>query len=80
MATVEGRVGTGSGAAVSPEMKIGITIGTVFIPLLGIILGAMYMKDAHPEKKSTGRLWLYTGIGVVAFYCFLTVLAGLSGL
>ena len=55
--------------AVSKEMKIGIIVGTVFIPLLGIIMGLIYMNDPNPEKKAVGKLWLYVGIGVLALGC-----------
>jgi hypothetical protein len=55
--------------AVSKELKIGIIVGTVFIPLLGIIMGVIYMNDPNPEKKAVGRLWLYVGIGMIALGC-----------
>lgn len=54
---------------VSKEMKIGIAIGSVFIPLLGIIMGAIYMNDANPEKKKVGKLWLFLALGVIACEC-----------
>lgn len=54
--------------AVSTELKAGITIGTIIIPLLGLIMGWLYMRDENPEKKAAGRLWLYTGIGMFLFY------------
>ena len=57
------------GGAVSKELKIGIIIGTVLIPLLGIIMGLIYMNDPNPEKKAVGKLWLYVGIGMFAAGC-----------
>ena len=57
------------GGAVSKELKIGILIGTVIIPLLGIIMGLIYMNDPNPEKKAVGKLWLYVGIGMFAAGC-----------
>lgn len=50
------------------KMKIGIIIGTIFIPLIGIIMGAIYWNDPNPEDKRTARIWLYTGIGMVVVY------------
>jgi uncharacterized membrane protein YvbJ len=55
--------------AVSKELKIGIIVGSVFIPLLGIIMGLIYMNDPNPEKKAVGKLWLYVGIGVIVLGC-----------
>jgi uncharacterized membrane protein YvbJ len=60
---------TAASGAVSKELKIGIIVGTVFIPLLGIIMGLMYMNDANPEKKAVGKLWLYVGIGMAVLGC-----------
>jgi zinc-ribbon domain len=68
--SVAGGVGATGGRAVSSELKIGIIIGTLFIPLLGIILGIVFMNDALPEKNAVGRIWLYTGIGAIVLYCF----------
>ena len=64
---------------VPPGLKVGIIIGTVLIPLLGIIMGLIYMNDPNPQKKATGRIWLYVGIGVFALYCLCGVLAGMMG-
>jgi hypothetical protein len=50
-------------------MKIGISIGSIIVPLLGIIMGGIYMADANPEKKAVGKLWLLIGVGVVVLYC-----------
>ncbi len=56
---------------VTKELKIGITILSVIIPLVGIIMGWIYMTDPNPEKKKVGKQWLYVGIGVTLFYCVL---------
>lgn len=67
------------GEAVSQGLKIGIIIGSVFIPLLGIIMGAIYMNDPNLEKKKVGRLWLYVGIGVFALECLCWVFVMIVG-
>src|SRR5947207_14154981 len=64
-------------AAVSDGLKLGIAIGTVFMPLLGIVMGIIYMNDPNPEKRSVGTLWLYIGIGVLAVEC---IACGLMGM
>jgi drug/metabolite transporter (DMT)-like permease len=46
---------------VSDGMKIGIAILSFFIPIVGIIMGLIYMNDAHPDKKAAGKLWLIVG-------------------
>lgn len=68
-----------SGEAVSQGLKVGIIVGTIFIPLLGIIMGAIYMNDPNPEKKKVGRLWLYVGIGMCALGCICWIIAAMLG-
>ena len=60
---------SGGGEAVPQGLKIGIMIASFFIPLLGIIMGAIYMNDPNPEKKKVGRLWLYVALGAIALGC-----------
>jgi len=64
---------------VSQGLKYGIIVGTLIIPLLGIIMGAVYMKDPSPAKQAAGKLWLYVGIGVVAVYCLCSLASGMLG-
>ena len=63
-------------SAVSQGMKIGISIGTIIVPLLGLIMGAIYMADANPEKKAVGKLWLLIGAGVIVLYCLIALSSG----
>jgi hypothetical protein len=58
-------------------MKVGVIVGTLVIPLLGIILGVIYMNDANPSKKAAGKTWLFVGIGVTAVYCICALMSGL---
>jgi hypothetical protein len=67
------------GEAVSQGLKVGIIVGTIFIPLLGIIMGAIYMNDPDLEKKKVGRLWLYVGIGIFALECICFGILGVIG-
>jgi hypothetical protein len=60
-------------------LKIGILVGSFFIPLLGIIMGAIYMNDPSPEKKKVGKLWLLAGIGLTALYCICVFASGFLG-
>jgi zinc-ribbon domain len=61
---------------VSDGLKIGIIVGSLFIPLLGIIMGAIYMNDRSPAKKAVGKTWLYVGIGVFAIECICVMASG----
>ncbi len=61
---------------VSSELKIGIAVASVIIPIIGIIMGAIYMKDANESKKSAGKLWLFIGVGMTVFYCLLAIAGG----
>jgi hypothetical protein len=54
---------------VSSGMKTGILIGSIVVPLLGIIMGAIYMNDPSPAKKEVGKLWLMVGIGAFVLWC-----------
>jgi hypothetical protein len=53
---------------VDSTLKILVIIGTLFMPLLGIILGLIYMSNASPEKKAVGRTWLIVGVVTTAVY------------
>jgi len=55
--------------AVPDGLKIGIIIGSVIFPLLGIVMGLIYMNDPNPEKKKVGKLWLMVGAGAFALGC-----------
>jgi hypothetical protein len=68
-----------AGDDVSQGLKIGVLIGTLFVPLLGIIMGIIYMREPNQSKQAAGKLWLWVGVGVVAAYCICMVASGLMG-
>jgi hypothetical protein len=57
-------------------MKIGISIGTILFFPLGLIMGAIYMADANPEKKAAGKLWLLIGAGMLVLSCLIALSSG----
>jgi len=59
---------------VSSGLKTGIIIGSLIMPLLGIVMGAIYMLDASVQKKAAGKIWLIVGIG--AFVLWTAALSG----
>lgn len=46
---------------VSSGFNIAIIIGTVFLPIIGVIVGFTYMRKDHPEAKKAGKTWLMLG-------------------
>lgn len=58
-------------AAVSVGLKIGIIIATLFIPLIGIVMGGIYMYNQDPSKKAVGKLWLIVGAAAFVFHLIL---------
>jgi uncharacterized membrane protein YvbJ len=59
--------------SVSDTLKWGILVVTVFIPLVGIVMGIIYMQNDNPVKKATGKLWLYGGLIMVLIYALTIV-------
>lgn len=56
-----------SGAAtdaevVSQGMKNGMLVASIILPVIGIVVGIVYLLDANPAKKEAGKLWLIVGI------------------
>ncbi|MCB1986611.1 MAG: zinc-ribbon domain-containing protein [Burkholderiales bacterium] len=47
--------------AVSPGLNIGIIIGTLIFPIIGIAMGFTYMRKPHPDAKKAGKTWLILG-------------------
>lgn len=68
-----------AGEAVSQGLKIGVIIGSLFIPLLGIVMGILYLNDPNPEKKAVGKLWLIVGVAAVVLGCVCLMLAAMAG-
>jgi hypothetical protein len=56
-------------STISNGLKYGVAIGSVFMPLLGIIMGIISMTDKDPEKQAAGKLWLGVGGGMMAVSC-----------
>lgn len=53
---------------VSDGLKWGVAIGSVLIPIIGLVMGIIYLNDANPEKKAVAKVWfIAAGIGFL-FY------------
>jgi uncharacterized membrane protein YvbJ len=68
-----GGTGNVSGQAVSPGLKMGIGISSVLLPIIGFIMGIIYMMDANPEKKAVGKFWLLMASGGMVLYCMISL-------
>ncbi len=60
--------------AVSDALNIGTIVGSIILPLIGIIMGCIYLRDSNPHKKKAGKTWLWVGISAAAVW-FLVNLA-----
>jgi uncharacterized membrane protein YvbJ len=59
-------------APVPSGLKYGVLAASLFIPLIGIVMGLYYLiKGESEQKKGTGRLWLYVGVGLAFLYMLL---------
>jgi len=47
---------------VSQTMKTWMLVASIVLPVVGIVVGIVYLLDANPEKKESGKLWLIVGI------------------
>jgi hypothetical protein len=65
-------------AAVSSGLNIGIIAASLFIPIVGLIMGFIYQRDPHPAKKKAGRTWLWVG-GISAAFWIMVSLSNRGG-
>src|SRR3712207_39604 len=77
--TTTGQTTETSTGAVSKELRIGVIVGTVFIPLLGIIMGLIFRNAQYPEKKAVHKLWLYVARAAVALGCVCYAITSAAG-
>lgn len=68
----------------SGGIKALLVVATIFIPLVGIVLGIMWMtsKDASEEKKKFGKTLLIVAVAVVVVGCicgFGVAMLGVAG-
>ena len=59
----------GDTETVSNGLKYGILGASVLVPLIGIVMGAIYLaKGENEDKRTTGKLWLIAGLVIGFFY------------
>jgi hypothetical protein len=50
---------------VSTGLNIGIIIGTIIFPVIGIAMGYTYFRKDHPDAKKAGKNWLILGLVMI---------------
>ncbi len=58
---------------ISDGLKYGILGASVLMPLIGIIMGLVYLLKADSdESKSVGKLWLFGGLALAVLWAFVS--------
>ena len=63
----------GAEPVISETMNIGIIVGSVILPLIGIVMGTIYLRDGNPDKNKAGKIWLAVGIGAAVVWLLVKV-------
>ena len=71
--------GSASESSVSDGLKFGVVAGSVLMPILGIIMGLIYVNDPSAERQKAGKLWLWTSVCVIGAFCACAIIGGLFG-
>ncbi len=51
----------GDKPVVSAGFNIAIIIGTLILPIIGVIVGFTYLRKEHPDARKAGKIWLMLG-------------------
>lgn len=68
------------GSQYSGCLKFFLYVVSLMVPLVGVIVGLIYISRPDPESKKLGQVCLILGIISVVMACCLTVIFGLSPL
>ena len=64
---------------VSTVLNIGVIIGTILFPLVGLLMGFAYYRKDHPDAKKAGKIWMILGGIMLALHIFLLMSVRQSG-
>ena len=68
---------------VSSGLNLVMVLLSLFLPLIGIIAGVVYMVQPEMEKKRAGKRWLIVSLVALVLWFFfsacLSLLAGIEG-
>lgn len=51
-----------SNSAVSSALNLAVILGSLFFPIIGIIMGFTYLRKTAPEARKIGKTWLMFGM------------------
>lgn len=51
-----------SNPAVSSALSLAVILGSLFFPIIGIIMGFTYLRKTVPEARKIGKTWLTFGM------------------
>jgi hypothetical protein len=61
-------------ARCTAQLKWGVLAATLVVPVVGMVMGGVFVVDARTEQRAMGRLWLVTGVivalGELALWVF----------
>jgi len=58
---------------VSPALKYGVGIAALLLPIIGLVMGIMYLVQGESEsKKEVGKFWLIASAAGVVVYMMLS--------
>jgi hypothetical protein len=64
---------TRDGVDVSPALKYGLGIAAFLIPIIGLVMGIIYLSQGETEsKKDVGKFWLIASAAGFIFYLALS--------
>jgi len=46
---------------VSMALNIGVIVGTILFPLIGILMGFAFYRKDHPDAQRAGKTWMILG-------------------
>ncbi len=58
---------------VSTVLNIGVIIGTILFPLVGLLMGFAYYRKDHPDAKKAGKIWMILGGIMIALNIFFLI-------
>lgn len=64
---------------VSTALNIGVIIGTILFPLVGLLMGFAYYRKDHPDAKKAGKIWMILGGIMIALNIFFLISMRQSG-
>lgn len=59
------------------RVNVGIILLTLWMPLIGIILGTVYMRGADWDKRKPGKVYLWLGLAVLGVEFGFVLIAGM---